>query len=44
MGMGVVSANIGKKDPKTVLFGVMKDISRTNKMINKDDIWAMVSN
>ena len=39
-GMG--TSMKGSGDAKTVIFNVMKEMSKTNKMINKHDIWAVI--
>ena len=32
----------GSGDAKTIIFNVMKEMSKSNKMINKHDIWAVI--
>jgi hypothetical protein len=39
-GMGASVKGTG--DAKNTIFNVMKEMSKTNKMINKDDIWAVL--
>jgi hypothetical protein len=41
--MGVMSTSVGNKDPSIVVMNVMREINKTNRMINKDDIWSVLS-
>lgn len=34
----------GKGDSKQTIFNVMKEMSKSNKLIHKNDLWTMVMN
>jgi hypothetical protein len=41
---GVMSTSMANKDPATVVYSIMKEMNKTNRMINKDDILACLGN
>lgn len=42
MGGSMGTSMKGGKDAKQLIYNVIKEISKSNKMVNKEDIWAMI--